>query len=320
MTSKARVWVVAIGLVALTAGGAPAVGAPPMPGDDALRAKYALPASKFIDIDGVPIHYVEAGTGPVVVLIHGSYANLRQWDGWAATLSQRYRVIRFDLPPAGLSGPDPGADYSLERKVRLIDDLTRTLKADRFVLVATSSSGEPAAAFAARHPDRIDGLVLNNIAAGPFTSDPATVLPALKAIRAEEASHGDYHTEAYWRLVLLQNMVNADKVTPALVSQWTDLNNRTLRMPPPRPGAPPYFVSTPGDLARITAPTLLLWSAEDHDTALDTEGQKALVELAAPDKALVVVRHCGHMAPMDCSDESLALAMPFIDRITAAKH
>jgi pimeloyl-ACP methyl ester carboxylesterase len=75
----------------------------------------------------------------------------------------------------------------------------------------------------------------------------------------------------------------------------------------------------PGDLARISAPTLVLWSADDPETTLAKDGRETLSLLAAHDKALAVIPDCGHEMPMECSDQGLALARPFIARIAASR-
>ncbi len=289
---------------------------PPILSDEALRAKYALPGSRFIEIDGEPIHYVDEGKGPAIVLVHGSFASLRQWNGWAAKLSDQYRVIRFDRPPAGLSGPHPTGDYGVEREVALIDALTRTLGVDRFILAVTSSGGFSGAAFAAEHPERLNGLVLNNIGLDGTPPDRSSHTDAFKAAIADDARHGGYHVPELWRQVLLHNFADKAKVTDSLVQEWTELNNRAPRMP--RNGDKPDYSRTVRDLAKITTPTLVIWSAQDNDTPLATVGEKVLpLMTAAADKTFVVIPDCGHMMPDECSAEGLAIARPFFDRLSA---
>jgi pimeloyl-ACP methyl ester carboxylesterase len=69
------------------------------------RARHADPASRYAELDGVQVHYTDEGQGPALLLVHGSMGDVADWDGWVAALSGRYRVIRFDLPGFGLSGP-----------------------------------------------------------------------------------------------------------------------------------------------------------------------------------------------------------------------
>jgi pimeloyl-ACP methyl ester carboxylesterase len=196
-------------------------------------------------------------------------------------------VIRFDRPSMGLSGPNLKGEYSVVREARVVDAVTRQLGARRFVLVATSSGGAAAAAFAAEHPDRITGLVLNNIAVPPFKLDTSGTSQAFKDALAADQPLGGYHRPEFWRQVLLHNLVDQDKVTAELVTQWTELNNRAPAMPRaagnPSPGS--EFDRTPDDLRRITATTLVIWSADDLDTPLSM-GEKVLPLLASRDDSL----------------------------------
>lgn len=305
-----------LSLAALALSPAAAQTEPPGLDDDALRIRYALPGSQFAEIDGESVHYVVEGKGPAIVLIHGSYASLRQWDDWAAKLSRHYRVIRYDQSPAGLSGPSPAGDYTIEHRIRVIDGLMDRLKIDHFVMVATSSGGLPAAAYAAARPKRVQALVLNNIAAGPVKFDLDGLPPALKAALAEDRLHPGWHAPEYWRQILLANVVDPARITPALVAQWTDLNSRPLRDPAigKAVAASTSFARTPDDLRRITAPTLLLWSADDHETTLERDGKQALAQLGSTDKSLEVVDSCGHMMPFDCPERALERMMPFLRR------
>ncbi len=311
-----RLWTALAAFSALTAQ-APVPDRPPSPTDAELRARYALPASRFVEIDGETVHYVVEGRGPAILLLHGSFASLRQWDAWAKRLRGRYTVIRYDQSPMGLSGPHPAADYSLEHRFRVIDALAEIAGAKRFLIVGTSSAGVPTAAYAAAHPERVAGVILNNIAVGPVQFDMAGLPQTLKDALADDARHPGYHVPEYWRQILLHNVTDMSVVTPALAEEWTLLNNRVLQ----RPGAAMAAARstptsrTPDDLPRITAPTLLLWSADDHETRLDREGAKAFELAAAKDKHMVVVDRCGHMMPLDCPVRALDKAMPFIERV-----
>src|SRR5271169_6803699 len=67
-----------------------------------LLATYASGASKFVEVDGLRVHYRDEGQGPPVVLLHGTGASLHTWEAWTAVLSPHYRVLRMDLPGFGL--------------------------------------------------------------------------------------------------------------------------------------------------------------------------------------------------------------------------
>jgi len=281
-----------------------------------LRRRYALPNSRFVNVAGQPLHYVDEGKGPPVILVHGSYDSLRSWDTWAAALRKHYRVIRFDRPFSGLSGAAPDGRGDGLAEAELIGRFADHLHLKRFALVGTSSSGEGVAHFAAIHPERLSALILANIAARPFKPDPSHMTPAFRAVVAEDAKLGGWHKPELWRGVLEMNWSDPGKITPALVQRWTDLNNRlqgARRVP--RPDGQPFFSGTPADLAAIRTPTLLLWSDGDPETPVETHGKDALGLLASADKALVVIPHCGHMMPSECGAPSVAAAQAFLRRV-----
>jgi pimeloyl-ACP methyl ester carboxylesterase len=125
-----------------------------------LEAKYATPASKYLEVDGVRVHYRDEGTGPAVMLIHAHFASLLMWEPWAEALRDRYRVVRFDMTSHGLTGPDPSGDYSLTRTVALFEQFADRLGLERFALVGTSLGGTVAMHYTSRHPGRVDRLIL----------------------------------------------------------------------------------------------------------------------------------------------------------------
>ena len=287
------------------------------PDEAEMRARYSLPGSRFLDLDGQTIHLADQGSGIPVILIHGSYGSLLNWNDWAQDLAADYRVIRFDLPRAGLSGPSPDGRYGPDANMRIINALSRELQLEQFFLVATSSSGESAAAYAADYPQKIKGLILSNIAVGPFPMDRSHWSPLFKLLIRIDPLFKGWHPRLFWREVMRNNFADPSRLTATQVAEWTDLNNRAQRMPPlvfsaddPRP-----FVRTPADLARIQVPTLLLWSENDAELPVETVGEAALEFLAAEDKQLQVVADCGHMMMLECGVESAQVARSFFSRL-----
>jgi pimeloyl-ACP methyl ester carboxylesterase len=290
------------------------------PSEAELRAKYMLPTSKIVEIDGEPIHYSDEGQGEAVVLVHGTFGSLRMWNDWVEALGGRYRVVRFDRPPYGLSGPDPKGRYGADREVEIIAGLADKLGLEKFFLVATSSGGQSVTQYAAEHPDRIRGLVVSNIAVKPMAADPNRNTWMVRQSRKVSPFLKGWHPKMEWRAVLERNMVNHDKVTDALVAEYQDLNNRPasyLAAQARGPHVPPRE-RTPGDLARITAPALVLWSENDSERPPKPVAEDAMSFLGSQDKSLVIIPRCEHMMPLDCGPASAAAAVAFIDRIAAA--
>ena len=289
------------------------------PTEAELRAKYMLPSSKIVEIDGETIHYADEGQGEPIVLVHGTFGNLRMWSDWVNALGGHYRVIRFDRPPYGLSGPDPNGRYGPEREAEIISGLTEKLGLEKFYLAATSSAGSSVTQYAAKHPEQIKGLVLSNIAVQAMPADPYRNPWIVRQSRKVAAFLNGWHPELEWREVLKVNMVNHDKVTDALVTEYTELNNRPASYhaaQQPRP-ATPSSTRTPEDLRKITAPTLVLWSENDSERPPKPVAEDAIKFLGSQDKTLIVVPRCEHMMPLDCGPESAAAALAFFDRVSA---
>ena len=285
------------------------------PDETELRARYGLPGSRFERVGRYHLHYVDEGKGPVVMLVHGSYASLRMYDRWAEALARRYRVVRFDRPRMGLSAPSPDGRADGETDARVIRALADHLGIDKMVLVGTSSSGESVARFAARYPERTSAVVLANIAAGPIAPAPTHFPAWFQVVLMVDPWFGGWHPRAFWRGILEQNFADRTRVSDRLVREWTDLNNLPQGSPVVRPpDARPPFSDTPDDLAAIRAPALVLWSDSDPEVPLETHGRDTLRLLGSSDKSLVVMPRCGHMMPLECGDASAASLQAFLDR------
>src|SRR5689334_20786221 len=97
---------------------------------ESLVARWAPPPSDFMQVKGQLVHYRDEGprNDPVpLVLIHGTSASLHTWEGWVAALKGQHRVISFDLPGFGLTGPSASEDYRGETYARFTLDVLDAL-------------------------------------------------------------------------------------------------------------------------------------------------------------------------------------------------
>jgi pimeloyl-ACP methyl ester carboxylesterase len=126
----------------------------------ALGAKDTPPkADKFVTVYGAKIHYVEAGTGAPLILVHGLADDVTIWDSVIPALSARFRVIALDQIGFGRSDK-PVLNYRVSTFVDFLDGFLTELKIERASLIGNSLGGWVAAAFALARPARVDGLVL----------------------------------------------------------------------------------------------------------------------------------------------------------------
>jgi pimeloyl-ACP methyl ester carboxylesterase len=119
----------------------------------------APPIGRFIAVDGARLHYVDRGTGPVVVLVHGLGGNLRNFYGLVDKLAATCRVVAVDRPGSGYSTVS-GEHPTLSAQAAIIARFLRRLGLDRPLLVGHSLGGALALALALDHSDCVRGLVL----------------------------------------------------------------------------------------------------------------------------------------------------------------
>jgi len=119
------------------------------------------PAEYFVDIENTRVRYVEAGAGPVVVLIHGNAGSVDDFDFESLGLLCRdHRVIAVDRPGHGKSARPSDADAKLQYQTRLLHETLSHLGVTRPVLVGHSWGGSLALAYAVEYPRELSAIVL----------------------------------------------------------------------------------------------------------------------------------------------------------------
>ena len=126
---------------------------------------------RFLDLDGVEMHYLDEGRGPLIVMVHGNPTWSYAWRRLVLALRDDHRVLVPDHVGCGLSDKpdDTRYPYRLERR---IDDLQRLIDHAApdgdVTLVVHDWGGMIGLGWAARHPERLARLVLLNTAAFPL--------------------------------------------------------------------------------------------------------------------------------------------------------
>lgn len=235
----------------------------------AMRAKYANTASQFIDVGGgLTMHVRDEGArdAPVLVLLHGSNASLHTWAPWVARLGDKFRIISVDQIGHGLTGPNPTNDYSAAAFVSTLDAVLQKLNVQKFALAGNSMGGWVAWEYALAHPDKVSQLIL--IDAGGPPDDPNKKLPIgfrLAQTPGLNKLLNIVTPRSVFEQSLHQSVSNQSIITPEMVDRYWELN----RMPGNRNATRLRFANWAargahaGQLSSITAPTLIIWGAED---------------------------------------------------------
>jgi len=238
-----------------------------------LVARWAPPPSDFIELRGQLVHLRDEGPrgdAEPIVLLHGTSASLHTWEGWAHELKGRRRVISFDLPGFGLTGPFAGAyaadDYRGDTYARFVLDLLDALKLPRVVLGGNSLGGEIAWRVATLAPARVSRLILVDSSGLPFT--PQSIPLGFAAARLPVVGWLSQHLLP--RELVAQSVASVygdpSRLTPALVDRYFELalregNRRALgqRLRQLGDGS-----DAPARLATIRQPTLIVWGERDR--------------------------------------------------------
>jgi pimeloyl-ACP methyl ester carboxylesterase len=282
---------------------------------EALVARWAPPPSDFIDVKGQLVHLRDVGPRDdpePLVLIHGTSASLHTWEGWAKGLSARHRVISFDLPGFGLTGPNASGDYRGDTYARFVLDLMDQLKVQRFAIAGNSLGGEVAWRTALMAPQRVSKLILVDAAGPDFKSDSVPI--GFLAARVPLLNR--MFDWVLPRSVVVASVRNVygdpSRVSDELVDRYYQLtlregNRRALvqRLQQNRRGQDAERIG------ELKLPTLILWGGRDRLVPL------AVAEQFKHDIAgseLVVFDELGHVPHEEDPQRTLAAVQAFLQR------
>src|SRR5580658_10870076 len=119
----------------------------------ARRVEKALPPQgRFIEVDGARIHYLDEGSGPTLLLVHGLAGQMRNFThALLDRLKGQFRVVILDRPGCGYSTPAPGASAAISAQASLIARFIDALGLERPLVVGHSMGGAIALALALNH-------------------------------------------------------------------------------------------------------------------------------------------------------------------------
>ena len=262
----------------------------------------AASTDKWAIVYGQKIHYIEAGSGPVVILVHGLGGDVSNWAPTIGPLSQKYRVIALDQIGFGKSDK-PLINYRVGTLVDFLDGFYKQLGITRASLVGNSLGGWTVAAYALAHPDKVDRLVLVDAAGFAITGDldprvvnglnPST-RDAIKQVMGlvfynKELFASDAALDAFFaRKMSAGDGYTIQRFIDSIVRGEDTLDNK---------------------LTAIKKPTLVVWGREDGLTPLAL-GERFKKEIAGSE--LLVIEKCGHVPQLERAAEFNTGLMRFL--------
>lgn len=276
-------------------------------------AKYGGPSPKFaVGAGGLRVHWRDEGCRdcPAVVLLHGSNASLQSFEEVAAQLAGEFRVITYDQPGHGLTGPHPRDDYSAAGMFEALNAVADDAGLDHFYLGGNSMGGWVAWRYALAHPERVDGLILIDAAGAPLRAGekppPLNLGFRLMRNRFLRPLVAGITPRDLVERSLIESTAVDEVITESVVDRYWELlrfpgNRRATAI---RAGADrePAFFDRLGEIAQ---PTLIIWGAEDQ--LIYPSAAKSFDE-RLPNAEVVVLDGVGHV-PMEEAPEATANAI-----------
>ncbi|MBI2856629.1 MAG: alpha/beta fold hydrolase [Chloroflexi bacterium] len=267
---------------------------------------------RFVDVGGIRTHYVVAGEGPPLLLLHGLGATLIAWAANIAPLAQKFTVYAPDIPGHGESDK-PDLDYRVPTGAKFIRDFMHTLGIPRAYIIGNSMGGILALRAALDYPSLVEKLVLVD-AAGlgrrlswylriislPLIGD---VLEPTSLRGARALLRNIFYDRSLVQDGLVQELYHARSMPGAKRAVL-----KTIRGAVNMGGLKQEWVMAK-QLNELQAPTLIVWGSQDR--LVPVEDARAAVQ-QAPGVRLHIFDQCGHWPQLEKAGEFNQMVLDFL--------
>jgi pimeloyl-ACP methyl ester carboxylesterase len=287
--------------------------------------KKLPPRGRFIDVDGARIHYLDEGTGPTLLLVHGLAGQMHNFThSLLGKLRHDFRVVILDRPGSGYSTRPAEASAAISAQARIISRFCQELKLGRPLIVGHSLGGAIALALALDHPEQVAGLAL----LAPVTHRPERVPPPFDGIAI--ASPLLRHLIA-WTLATPLSIANRERALATLFGPEPIARDFAVRgggllnlRPCSFIGASADLMATHDELGEmparykdLTVPVGILYGTDDRILDPAAHGKGLAAKVAGAD--LELIEGGGHMIPITSADHAAAFVGRMAQRAAAAE-
>lgn len=268
-------------------------------------------AGAAVEAVGLRTHYLEAGSGDPLILLHGSGPGVSAWENWAEvipSLARERRVLAPDIPGFGATESKPDGEYGMDFWVEHLFGFMDAVDASQASIVGNSFGGMVGMAASVRAPERVRRLVLMGSAAGDVPMSEAHKLAA----RYDGTRDA---LEEILRLFPFDQRV----LTPEMVDRRYQASLRpgsqkaTHKIAPATEDEEPVIKATPeSELAQVKVPTLILHGRDDRVLPVELAYR---VHRAIETSDLLTFGNCGHWVQLERRDEFVSQVLGFVGRV-----
>lgn len=266
---------------------------------------------KTIDAGGKSISLLESERGenkPTVVLVHGFAANKENWVRFAACLTDTYHVVAMDLPGHGDSVKDFDLAYDFRDQVVYVNEILTSLNISKFHMAGNSMGGAISALYAVAFPEQVTSLFLID-PAGVYTYDCELTRrladgenPLIVTCDDDFYQLMDFALEKKpyipWPItsVMAEKAIANEKINRKIFADFHGKRSYSFN----------------DEIAKITAPTLILWGDEDRIIHVNNASVfKSLI----PDSQTVLLEGVGHAPMIEVPEKSAQIFKDFINSL-----
>jgi len=278
----------------------------------ATTAQPAELVPRDVNVYGQYIHYAETGNGPPIVLLHGLWGGLNEWEPIIDPLAENHRVIVMDF--IGFHNSDkPDVHYHNALLAQFLAGFIEALELRDVILMGHAMGANTATYTAYHHPERIAGLILVD-GAGYRNPDRDLSQPLSEGmIRFRRVATGS--SLATTRGLLERRVYNPNDVT----DEWVE---NAFRMWVNSAAAIGDMLLEGGDLTeeemrQIKLPTLVVWGAEDK---VFSPGNAERLSNDIEGSVVRIIDRAGHLPQVEATEAFLDAVLPFLINTAPTRH
>lgn len=268
------------------------------------RNKAGL-TKKSITVDNFDFVYLEGGEGETILLFHGFGGDKEHWTRFSRYLTDKYRVIAPDSPPAGESTKIETEDYGYLSQVKRLHSFAEKLGLKKYHIAGNSMGGHIAGLYATEYPDEVLSLGLIN-SAGVNSPKPSKL--------SEKLAKGEnpliVSNEEEFDYLMKFSFVNPPYIPGFFKSEVMKKSAANKKY------NEKVFTDIRKDgnllekrLSKIQAKTLILWG--DTDNIIDVSSTEVFQKGIQKNK-VVILKECGHAPMIELPEETAKHYLEFI--------